>query len=287
MEPLVSVVVPVFNGLPHLRALTESLLAQTHTHLEIIFTEGGGTDASIDYLNSQSDPRIRVIQMPRGTSAAANWTAATMAACGEYTKLICQDDLLKPTAIGRQVADLEANPSAVMAIAQRDIVDARGKVLFAKRGLSGLSGPSGSLVPGSTVIRNCYLSGTNIVGEPLAVLFRTQDLKDAMPWEDSNPLMLDLSTYSKIAPHGDFVVRRESIGAFRVSANSWSTRIAREQVAQTRQWQEEFAAHASPPTTKVEHVKSVAGRRLQTTLRRAAYTYLRLKGSMTTQDESR
>jgi len=286
VEPLVSVVVPVFNGLPHLRALTESLLAQTHTHLEIIFTEGGGTDASIDYLNSQSDPRIRVIQMPKGTSAAANWTAATMAARGEYTKLICQDDLLEPTAIRHQVADLEANPTAVRAIAQRDIVDAQGKVLFEGRGLSGLSGPSGSLVPGGTVIRTCYSSGTNILGEPLAVLFRTQGLQNAMPWEDDNPLMLDLATYSKVAPSGDVVIRRESVGAFRVSTSSWSTRIARQQVAQTRLWQENFAASVSPRPTKMERMRSVTGRHLQTNLRRAAYTYLRLKGSMTTQDQS-
>jgi glycosyltransferase involved in cell wall biosynthesis len=277
VEPLVSVVVPVFNGLPHLRALTESLLAQTHTHLEIIFTEGGGTDASIDYLNAQTDPRIRVIQMPKGTSAAENWTAATMAASGEYTKLICQDDLLQPIAVMRQVADLEANPSAVMAVAKRDIIDAQGKRLYSNRGLSGVKA---GLMNGDTAIRECYLRGTNILGEPLAVLFRTKNLQEALPWEDENPLMLDLSMYAKVAQKGDVIARMESVGAFRVSGASWSTRLAKQQLQQTKAWQGSFAQSAAIPPTAKEQRRASRGRVIQVNLRRMAYLVLRARGSL-------
>ena len=279
-----SVVVPVFNGLPHLRALMQSLLSQTYSNLEIVFSEGGGTDASIDYLNSLTDPRIRIIQMPKGTSAAENWTAATLAGRGEFIKLVCQDDLLYPDAVARQVSDLLSHPGAVMAIAQRDIVDVAGAVLFSRRGLSGVQCASGSALPGSALIRTCYLQGTNVLGEPLSVLFRSDALRSAMPWDDSNPLMLDLSTYSKVAPLGDVVVRRESIGAFRVSSSSWSTRLARQQVAQTRLWQEQYAATARPAVGATEKIRATLGRHVQTGLRRAAYSYLRAKGAMTPQD---
>ncbi len=279
MQQLVSVVVPVFNGMPHLVALTESLLAQTYPNLEIVFSEGGGSDSSAEYLSTIDDPRVRVISMPSGTSAAHNWTVATMAAEGEFTKLICQDDLITPTAIEEQVQDLVQNPAAVMAIAKRDIVDAHGNTLYRERGLAGLPGKSRS-VSGADLIRTCYLQGTNVIGEPLAVLFRTDALKAAMPWQDGNPLMLDLSIYQRVAPTGEVALRWESVGAFRVSTSSWSTRIARQQIEQTKAWQEQYAVTATPPVTAAEKRRANLGRHKQVALRRSAYMLLRLKKSL-------
>lgn len=278
MPPLVSVVVPVFNGLPYLRPLVESLLGQTYQNFEIILSEGGGSDASGEYLQSLSDPRIRVLRQPQGISAAQNWTAVSEAASGEFTKLICQDDVLYPTTIAQQVDDLVSNPTAVMAIGRRDIVDAEGRVVFRKRGLAGIQG---SLVPGQAVIRQCYLRGTNVVGEPLAVLFRTNQLRRALPWVDSNPLMLDLTMYEKVAARGDAVLRRDAVGAFRVSASSWSTSLARRQVDQTRQWQEGYEGKHSQEIGAIDRWRAAMGRHTQPNVRRIAYWILGARGRLT------
>jgi glycosyltransferase involved in cell wall biosynthesis len=278
VQPLVSVVVPVFNGLPHLTALVDSLLAQSYPNLEIAFSEGGGSDGSLDYLRGLDDPRITVIEQPKGTTAAENWTRASHAATGEFTKLICQDDLLYPEAIEQQVGDLRRQPSAVMATASRDIVDARGAKVFRNRGLSGLKG---DVVSGNAAIRECYLRGTNVIGEPLAVLFRTDALHENLPWLDSNPLMLDLSMYQKVAPLGDVALRRNSVGAFRVSSTSWSTNLAKEQVDQTREWQDTYAAVHSEAISRTDRAKAATGRTVQTSLRRLAYKVLAIRGRLT------
>ncbi|MFM8155071.1 MAG: glycosyltransferase family A protein, partial [Actinomycetes bacterium] len=275
VSPLVSVVVPVYNGMPHLPELAESLLAQTYENLEIIFSDGGSADGSPEYLASLTDPRVRVIQH-EGTGAAGNWTNATQAATGELIKLVCQDDLLNVDAIAKQVSDLQAHPNAVMAIAQRDIIDARGQVLYAARGLAGLKG---ELLPGADVIRTCYLQGTNVIGEPHMVLFRANELKSALPWDDSNPLMLDLSMYAKVAPTGSVAIRHESIGAFRVSTSSWSTRLVKLQLLQTKQWQHAYARTAVPAVSLPQELRAFAGRHMQTALRRAAYRVLKAKGA--------
>lgn len=272
-----SVVVPVFNGLSHLPALVECLLKQSYPNLEIVFSEGGGSDGSLDLLRGIDDPRVRIIELPAGTSAAENWTAASQAASGEFTKLICQDDVLYPDAITQQVQDLMDNPNAVMATSVRDIIDAHGRTIFRGRGLSGLSG---DVVSGDRVIRECFRQGTNVIGEPLAVLFRTGALKTALPWLDDNPLMLDLSMYSKVAPSGDVVLRRNSVGAFRVSNASWSTRLAKEQIKQTHRWQQDYAHTHSP--SSVDQVRGFLGRHVQTNLRRAAYAYLSARGRLDT-----
>lgn len=277
MQPLVSVVVPVFNGMPHLQACIDSILAQDYPNLDIVLMEGGGTDASLALMQSVGDPRVRVEQMPPGTSAAANWTAATQAAKGELIKLVCQDDVIAPDAISRQVADLQAHPSAVMAIAQRDIIDANGKVLYARRGTQGL--PSG-LIAGPLAIHSAYIQGTNVLGEPLAVLFRRDALLASLPWDDSNPLMLDVSMYEKVARLGGVVVRKESVGAFRVSTSSWSTRLASVQLDQYRRWQHEYEASLPTPPGRAQRLLATANARKQALTRRAAYAVLRAKGSL-------
>lgn len=269
-------VVPVFNGLPHLTALVESLLAQTYQNLEFVFSEGGGNDESLSYLRSLDDPRIRIIETQNRISPAGNWTKASEEAGGAFIKLVCQDDLLYTEAIAQQVADLQANPSAVMATARRDIVDAKGRVIFRNRGLAGVKE---TLLPGETVIRQCYLQGTNVIGEPLAVLFRTEALKASLPWRDENPLMLDLSMYSKVAPLGDIATRSNAVGAFRVSDSSWSTRLAKTQLEQTRRWQEDYA-NTQLGLTTTERTRATLGRHLHTNLRRAAYAFLNARGRL-------
>ena len=127
VSPRVSVVVPVFNGMPYLRDLADALIKQDYPDLEIVFSETGSTDGSAEFLATLDDPRIRIIT-PDAPGAARNWTAATEAAQGDFIKLVCQDDLIVAGAISRQVQDLEPHPTAVMAFAPRDIIDARGSV---------------------------------------------------------------------------------------------------------------------------------------------------------------
>ena len=261
--------------MPHLATLTDALLAQDYPDLEIVFSEGGSTDGSSEFLTTIDDPRVRVIT-PDAPGAARNWTAATEAAQGEFIKLVCQDDLITPDAITKQVQDLTSNPTAVMAFAPRDIIDAKGNVLYAKRGCQGLKP---GLHSGASVINNCYTKGANIIGEPLTVLFRREQLLASMPWDDSNPLMLDVTQYAKVAPKGDVVVRDESIGAFRVSNSSWSTRLANVQREQFARWQREYAASLAAPPTAVHKARAWIGMEKNALMRRVAYRILRMRGA--------
>lgn len=276
-QPLVSIVIPVFNGENYLRDLIESIQRQTHTNLEIIFTEGGGTDSSQKIIAgyANADPRIKLIPTEKQITAAENWTKATRAASADYIKLVCQDDFLTPDSIEKQLQDLINFPNAVMAVSQRLVVDRNRKVLLAKHGLAGVKGKE---IEGSQIIKICYSRGTNVIGEPVAVLFRRSPLLAAMPWSDHNPLMLDLNTYQKVAPFGTVVTRHESLGAFRVSASSWSTHLAKFQLDQTKQWQRAYAQEN--PATKVSRARAAVGRHLQVSLRRTGYALLKAKGNL-------
>ena len=276
MSPIVSIVIPVFNGLPHLQVAVNSILAQTYTDLDVVLVDGGSTDGSREWIHTVGDPRVRVELMPHGTSAANNWTAASRAARGDFVKLLCQDDVLYPHAIEHQVGDLEANPSAHFAVAQRDIVDANGKMTYPRRGCAGLKN---GLVAGQDALRTSYAHGTNIFGEPLAILFRRAPLDAVLSWNDERPFLLDLELYTRALLNGPIVVRRESVGAFRVSSSSWSTRMIKSQKEQLRSWQRELEQTLQPPPTTTQRAQAAFGLHQQMLLRQMAYRVLKLRGS--------
>jgi hypothetical protein len=139
---------------------------------------------------------------------------------------------------------------------------------------------------GEDLLRACYLAGTNVIGEPLAVLFRTDILKKHLPWRDKNPLMLDLTMYERVAPEGTVVLRRNSVGAFRVSGTSWSTRLAKSQSEQTKRWQEDYEKRAAPPFTAKERRTAAWGRRRQIVTRRLAYLVLGWRGALDTPENA-
>ena len=276
MSPTVSIVIPVFNGLAHLKVAVNSILAQTYNDLDVVLVDGGSTDGSREWIHTVGDSRVRAELMPHGTTAANNWTAASRAARGDYVKLLCQDDVLYPQAIEHQLGDLEANPSAHFAVAQRDIVDVNGKMIYRGRGCAGLKS---GLIDGQVALRASYAHGTNIFGEPLAILFRRSPLDAVLSWNDERPFLLDLELYTRALSNGPIVVRREAVGAFRVSSSSWSTRLVKSQKAQLRSWQRELELTMAPPPNTWQRAAAAFRLHEQMLMRRAAYRVLKLRGS--------
>jgi glycosyltransferase involved in cell wall biosynthesis len=275
--PLVSVVVPVFNGMSFLSAAIDSVRGQDYPAVELVLVDGGSTDGSGDLVRSLAGPGVIVDALPAGTPAAVTWTRASELASGEYVKLLCQDDLIYPQCLRLQVGDLQAVPSAGMAIAQRDIISATGRVVSHARGCAGL--PVGR-VNGVAALEIGARQGANVFGEPLAVLFRRDAMRAALPWDDTHPFLLDMFFYAKVLRDRDLVVRREAVGAFRISASSWSTRLAGRQRQEFIAWQRHVEHDVSPqPWYRVAQAR--INNEKTTWLRRAAYAWLRRRGDLT------
>lgn len=275
-KPLVSIVIPTFNGLPYVQQAYESCLNQTYGNIEICLSDGGSTDGTVEWIE-QLPEDIRKEFLPAGASAAANWTNATQMATGDFIKLLCQDDLLFPDAVAHQVADLESHPEADMAIAQRDVISASGRVLYRQRGLKGLSS---GLHSGPAVLKAVHRGGTNMLGEPHVILFRRLALLDAMPWQSRRHYSLDLDTYTCILERENSAayIHKESIGAFRVSTSSWSTRLVSSQLDDLGAWQREYEIKV--PQTKWTRIKARSALYRQHVLRVLAYSWLSIKRDM-------
>lgn len=106
---LVAVVIPAYNAAVTLAETLESVLAQTHTALDIVVVDDGSTDNTrqIAEAFAERDPRVRVLSQPNGGVARARNTgiAATTA---EFVAPLDADDLWHPEKIARQLAVMRA-----------------------------------------------------------------------------------------------------------------------------------------------------------------------------------
>lgn len=262
--PLVSIVIPAYNGMPYLVDAVESALAQDYDPIEVIVIENGSTDGSLAWLEEQSDRRLRVVRRATTQAAADNWTQAILESRGPYVKLMCADDLIEPFTVSRQVASLQSHPGALMAASRRRVIDASGTVLRSTHGLGSLRG----LVGGTEALRHCLLAGTNTLGEPAAILFDGPAVRAAMPWRATWPYMIDLATYGEVLRHGAVVCDPDVLASFRVSATSWSSDLLDQQPTQFRGWRDSVVASGLVPFSAVDRLRSESALRVRTAARR-------------------
>ncbi|MGA5817828.1 glycosyltransferase family 2 protein [Kitasatospora sp. NPDC094028] len=104
--PLVSVVMPVHNSAATLGASVRSVLAQTHTDVELLITDDASTDGSMDLLRdlARQDERVRPQAAPEQGGAARARNLALARARGEYVALLDSDDMWLPEKLERQLA---------------------------------------------------------------------------------------------------------------------------------------------------------------------------------------
>ncbi|MEO5854102.1 MAG: glycosyltransferase family 2 protein [Nocardioides sp.] len=110
--PLISVVVPVFDVADYLPAALDSLLAQTHPHLDVVVVDDGSTDSSGTVADSYAarDPRVRVVHTDNhGLGAARNTGLAH--ARGDLVAFLDSDDVLPPGAYATMLASLTRSGS--------------------------------------------------------------------------------------------------------------------------------------------------------------------------------
>lgn len=96
-QPLISLVVPVYNVKPYLRRCLDSVLAQTYQNFEAILTDDGSTDHSGIICDSYAakDPRFKVIHQQNGGLSHARNTGLAHAR-GEYLAFLDSDDSITP-----------------------------------------------------------------------------------------------------------------------------------------------------------------------------------------------
>lgn len=120
VSPIVSVVIPGYNGAPFIGETLESLAAQTLTAWEAIVVDDCSADDTRDLVRAWPDARVRLIENAVNGGPVRTRNRGVAEARGRFIAGLDQDDLCLPDRLARQVAYLDAHPDVVLVGAQAD-----------------------------------------------------------------------------------------------------------------------------------------------------------------------
>lgn len=177
--PLVSIVIPTYNGQDYVGEALASARAQTYPNLEILVGDDGSQDATVAIVRraAEEDPRIRLIARERNVGPAPNQIDLHEQARGTFIKPLLQDDILAPDAIARLVPPLAGDERIALAFARRQLVDATGEVLPHRHWTQPLV-EQDALMDGWELGGAMLQQTTNLIGEVTCGLYRRDRLGD-------------------------------------------------------------------------------------------------------------
>jgi glycosyltransferase involved in cell wall biosynthesis len=124
-QPLVSIGLPVYNGEAFVERAIDALCAQDYEQLEIVISDNGSTDNTPKICRAAAERDERIVFLESSINRGASWNFGRVvhAAHGRYFKWAACDDLVRPTFVSTCVAELEADPGAVLCYPRTSLID--------------------------------------------------------------------------------------------------------------------------------------------------------------------
>ncbi len=211
--PLISVIIPVFNGERTIGETIESVLNQTLHDLEIIIINDGSQDTTLEIVSCIQDPRIKIFSYSNaGPNPSRNRGVSN--AKGEYISFIDADDLWTPDKLEFQLKALQENPQAALAYSWTDYIDESGQFLH-KGSYMTVNGD----VYAKLLLIDFVSSGSN-------PLIRRQALIEAGGFDETLTHGEDWEMWIRLAKHYHFVCVSSPQILYRKSVHSWSYNIS-------------------------------------------------------------
>lgn len=228
-EPLVSVVIPLFNSAATVAASLESVLAQTHRNLEILVVDDGSTDQGPALCRSYGDPRVQLIQQQnRGLAGARN--TGIRQAHGSILAFLDSDDLWMPQKIERHVLHLCSHPEVGVSYSRSAFIDAAGLPLGIYQ-----TPPLHGITPELILCRNPISNGSCVVlrREVLDGIRFEANLygsTESYWFDDSFRQSEDIECWLRIALQTDWRIEGipEALTLYRVSSGGLSANIEKQ-----------------------------------------------------------
>ncbi len=274
-KPLVSICIPSYNCSEFITESIKSVFNQSYENIELIITEDGSTDNSIEVINAALSQKpenfpvtFKILQ--QNTGIAENYNLLLTLAKGKYVKILPGDDYIFPDCIAKKVAVFEQyQDELALVFSSRYVITRSGKrVMKAKFFADGK-------IENRELMRKCIIGGTNLIGEPGAVLFR-KSASDEVGFFDSRwSYTGDIDYWSRILLHGHAYAFSHPLSVFRID-NNLSVRLGRKRV--THYWHVIQAMASRWNVSKMVVIAGYARTVINELLRRMVHLYCRLRG---------
>lgn len=168
-RPLVSVLLPVYNGARFLGEAIESILAQSHENFELLIADDCSGDDSLAIAEKYAagDSRLSVWRNQTNVGLFENYNECLKRAKGDFIKPFAQDDILAPTQIEKQLGVLIENSDVALVSAGKRWIGPDGEELKRFDRF-----PESFKMAGDEAIIFNMITLDNWIGEPSTVMFR-------------------------------------------------------------------------------------------------------------------
>jgi glycosyltransferase involved in cell wall biosynthesis len=103
--PSISIITPVWNGLPYINDCIASVLSQEFQNWELLIGDNSSTDGTSEYLASLTDPRIRVFKHDTNLGISNNLNFLFSKANAPIAHILCADDYFRPNGLSNVVRE--------------------------------------------------------------------------------------------------------------------------------------------------------------------------------------
>lgn len=230
-EPLVSIIIPVYNRENLISETINYALNQTYQNIEIIIVDNCSTDNTFEIIKSiqQKDNRIKLYKNEMNIGPVKNWKKCIEKSTGKYIKILWSDDKISTDFLEKTVNLLE-NDEEIGFVYTKTILfdDTKTKELFHL-------GPTGKYQTDLFVFMECF-DKSRVPLSPGNALFRRIDVEKNIIIDLNNPKNLDFNKYGAgndllifllTCPNYKYFYYLDSVKSFyRVHEDSISVRIA-------------------------------------------------------------
>lgn len=210
--PLISVIIPVFNGERTVLETVQSVLQQTFTHFELIIINDGSSDRTLELLDTVEDQRVHVFSYENGGLPVAR-NRGIERAQGQYITFIDADDLWTPTKLADQLAALQKNPDAGLAYSWTLTMDDQTGALHPGKFVS-FEGD----VYGQMLLSNFIASGSN-------AMLTTDAIRSVGEFDAALTSCEDWDYWLRVAAKWPFAVVTKPQILYRQSSGAMSSKV--------------------------------------------------------------
>ena len=225
-NPLVSVVVPLFNGGNYIKDTLMSILSQSYDNFEILVVDDSSSDdgpIKVSEFMEQYPDKIRMLSHPdhKNLGVAPSRNVAIRNAKGYYIAFLDQDDIWLPDKLEKQIVALQQYPEASLVYAKVIYIDEGGK----EKKIRGIHPTYGKGVVGnprnvfSKLIQEDFIPNLTVLVKK-SCLERVGLLDEGPRYEYEDWLLL-----SKLAYFYKFLFIPEVLGKWREHSSNYSSNI--------------------------------------------------------------
>lgn len=233
---LVSILIPTYQAEKYLSETLASALSQTYPNLEIIVSDDGSTDTTLEIAKSFQEKTSLPFKIlsHENMRMVNNWNYCIFNAQGEYIKFLFQDDILTPNCIEEMVNLIEQDQEIGLVFSPRGTLMSEDAVSLKScqdiyNGCSNLHTYWSNLTDiqsGQSLLKdsNFLEDPLNKIGEPSTVLIKNEVFKKIGEFDPELFQLVDLEMWTRIMVYYKIGFIDQTLSYFRIHPNQQSVK---------------------------------------------------------------